>query len=138
MIRSLIVDDNSSDRNFFDSGIVLNYQINGGAVQQVPMMFSGATVYRGVIPEQTPGTMIDYFVTAADMRGNSADGDVVSVTVGGILLGDINCDGAVNLLDVQPFVELLSSGEFNAKGDFDGDGVNTLLDVSGFIAALGG
>lgn len=138
VIRSLIVDDNSSDRNFFDSGIVLNYQINGGAVQQVPMMFSGATVYRGVIPEQTPGTMIDYFVTAADMRGNSADGDVVSVTVGGILLGDINCDGAVNLLDVQPFVELLSSGEFNAKGDFDGDGVNTLLDVSGFIAALGG
>ena len=138
VIRSLIVDDNSSDRNFFDSGIVLNYQINGGAVQQVPMMFSGATVYRGVIPEQTPGTMIDYFVTAADMRGNSADGDVVSVTVGGILLGDINCDGAVNLLDVQPFVELLSSGEFNAKGDFDGDGINTLLDVSGFIAALGG
>ncbi len=138
VIRSLIVDDNSSDRNFFDSGIVLNYQINGGAVQQVPMMFSGATVYRGVIPEQTPGTMIDYFVTAADMRGNSADGDVVSVTVGGILLGDINCDGAVNLLDVQPFVELLSSGEFNAKGDFDGDGINTLLDVNGFIAALGG
>lgn len=52
------------------------------------------------------------------------------------LLGDINCDGIVDLLDVQPFVNLLTNGEFAAKADFDGDEMVTLLDVSMFVAAL--
>ena len=138
VVRALIVDDMTSDRNFFDNGIVLNYSINGGANVQVPMMFSGATVYRGVIPTQKPGATVDYSVTATDMAGNTGSGETVSITVGGILLGDINCDGSVDLLDVQPFVELLGSGEFSPKGDFDGDGVITLLDVDGFISALTG
>ena len=138
VIRALIVDDNSSDRNFFDSGITLNYSVDGGPEQQVPMMFSGATVYRAVIPQQLPGSTIDYYVTAADRVGNTANGDLVSISVGGVLLGDINCDGELNLLDVQPFVDLLASGTFNPKGDFDGDGAITLLDVSGFVGALGG
>ena len=53
-----------------------------------------------------------------------------------VLLGDINCDGVVNLLDVAPFVELLSNGEFSPKADFDGDGAVTLLDISPFVDAL--
>ena len=53
------------------------------------------------------------------------------------LVGDINGDGAVNLLDVEPFVELVSSGEFDKAGDINGDGVVNLLDVAGFIKLLG-
>ena len=55
-----------------------------------------------------------------------------------VLLGDINCDGAVNLLDVGPFVDLISSGEFSPKGDFDSDGAVNLLDVSPFIDTIAG
>ena len=136
VVRARITDDNSSDRNFFDSGIELHYSVNGGADQQVDMMFSGGTIYRGVIPVQSAGATIEYFVSASDMAGNTGIGQSVSVTVGGVLLGDVNCDGSVDLLDVTPFIDLIVSGEFSAKADFDQSGTVNLLDVSPFIDAL--
>ena len=54
------------------------------------------------------------------------------------LLGDVNCDGAVNLLDVGPFVELISESLFDAKADINEDGVVNLLDVGPFVALLSG
>ena len=60
------------------------------------------------------------------------------VTVDAVLLGDVNRDGAVNLLDVGPFIDLLNNGTFQEEGDMNGDGVVNLLDVDPFIAALGG
>lgn len=53
-----------------------------------------------------------------------------------VVLGDVNCDGVVDLLDVQPFVNLLTNGDFSNKADFDQDGEVTLLDVSLFVEAL--
>ncbi len=52
------------------------------------------------------------------------------------LLGDVNCDGEVNLLDVNPFVELLASGGYSPKADMNMDGAVDLLDVNLFIDAL--
>ena len=52
------------------------------------------------------------------------------------LLGDVNCDGEVNLLDVEPFVEALSSGEYEMKADINQDGVVDLLDVAPFVDLL--
>ena len=56
----------------------------------------------------------------------------------GGLIGDVNCDGSVDLLDVGPFVEVLSNNEFNAKADIDGNGVINLLDVTPFVELLSG
>ena len=56
----------------------------------------------------------------------------------GVLVGDVNCDGIVNLLDVGPFVEVLTNGKFNAKADINGDGQVNLLDVGPFVELLGG
>ena len=53
-------------------------------------------------------------------------------------LGDVNCDGAINLLDVQPFVDLLTTGGFSDKADFNGDGQVNLLDIAGFVDAISG
>ena len=58
------------------------------------------------------------------------------VVQGGV--GDVNCDGEVNLLDVAPFVELLSNGGFSEKADINQDGSLDLLDVSPFVALLSG
>ena len=53
-----------------------------------------------------------------------------------ILLGDINGDNAVNLLDVQPFVTALSGGGSSPEADINQDGVVNLLDVQPFVALL--
>ena len=55
---------------------------------------------------------------------------------GAFVRGDINCDGAVNLLDVGPFVDQVSSGVFSNKADVNGDGSVNLLDVDPFVALL--
>ena len=54
------------------------------------------------------------------------------------VVGDINCDGEVNLLDVGPFVDLLSNGGFSTKADINGDGNVDLLDVGPLVALLAG
>ena len=54
------------------------------------------------------------------------------------MVGDVNCDGAVDLLDVTPFVELITTGEFSVKADINMDGSVDLLDVTPFVALLTG
>ena len=53
-----------------------------------------------------------------------------------LLLGDVNCDGVVDLLDIAPFVDLIVNGEFSEKADFNLDSVVDLLDVAPFVDAL--
>lgn len=52
--------------------------------------------------------------------------------------GDLNRDGSVNLLDVGPFVDALTSGEFACQADLNNDGDVNLLDVDPFVTLLGG
>ena len=59
-------------------------------------------------------------------------------TDSGGLLGDVNCDGFVDLLDVGPFIDLLIGGGFNSKADINQDGVVDLLDVGPFVDILTG
>ena len=52
--------------------------------------------------------------------------------------GDVNCDGMVNLLDIEPFVDAISNDGFDPKADINDDGADDLLDVAGFVALLAG
>ncbi len=54
------------------------------------------------------------------------------------LLGDVNLDGVVNGLDVDPFVGLVTTGTFQPEGDMNGDGAVNGLDVAPFVAAVVG
>ena len=60
----------------------------------------------------------------------------ISLEISTGILGDINCDGVINLLDVVPFVEILSTGTSNAKADINQDSVVDLLDVDPFVQLL--
>lgn len=61
-----------------------------------------------------------------------------TVKSGTLILGDVNCDGVVNLLDVAPFVELISNGQFSEKADLNLDRNVNLLDVQPFVELLSG
>ena len=52
------------------------------------------------------------------------------------LLGDVNMDGIVDLLDVNPFVNILTNGGFVCEADINQDGVVDLLDVDPFVDLL--
>ena len=61
-----------------------------------------------------------------------------AVRIPQFLLGDVNLDGAVDLLDVAPFVDLLANGGFLPEADINQDGVVDLLDVAPFVDLLAG
>ena len=78
--------------------------------------------------------------------GNPGDGSegcfmlngYLEVDSGDVLLGDVNLDGFVNLLDVAPFVDRVSNGVFQAEADVNQDGLVNLLDVAPFVQILTG
>lgn len=55
-----------------------------------------------------------------------------------VLLGDCNQDGVVNLVDINPFIMILSTASFLAEADCNEDGIVNILDVNPFIAILNG
>ena len=55
-----------------------------------------------------------------------------------LLPGDVNQDGAVDFLDISPFIGILSVGGVQAEADIDGSGAVNFLDISPFIEILSG
>ncbi len=91
----------------------------------------------------TPTDQMRVRFTASDTGSPSiveagVDGVTIEVVdcMAGTLLGDVNLDGAVNLLDVAPFVDLISNSEFQLEADINMDGNVDLLDVGPFIDLL--
>ena len=71
---------------------------------------------------------------------SSAEFDDLAIPAfaGELILGDVNGDGEVNLLDVGPFVDLLGTGGYLPAADINGDGAVNLLDVGPFVDLIGG
>ena len=87
------------------------------------------------------GSATEADVTVIWADGRSMDmGQVVAnqfmVVSQGFLLGDVNDDGVIDLLDVAPFIDLIINGGFNPAADLNGDGLVDLLDVSPFVDLL--
>ena len=53
-----------------------------------------------------------------------------------IRVGDVNLDGAVDFLDISPFIQALTSGAFQSEADINKSGEVDFLDIAGFIALL--
>ena len=56
--------------------------------------------------------------------------------ISAVLLGDVNLDGSVDVLDVSPFVTQIVVGIFQAEADINKDGSVNLLDVEPFVEIL--
>lgn len=68
----------------------------------------------------------------------SIDGIVVIPGIPDFIIGDVNGDGVVNLLDVAPFVTAVSNGDYIPAADTNQDGAINLLDVDPFVGLLAG
>ncbi len=70
-----------------------------------------------------------------------SDGSVVVVGDGhdtAVLKGDVDLDGTVNFLDINPFIGVLSSGGTQAEADCNCDDEVNFLDIQAFIDILSG
>ena len=59
-----------------------------------------------------------------------------ALVVPAVLLGDANCDGIIDFLDIAAFVAILSGGAPKPEADIDQNGIVDFLDITPFIAIL--
>ena len=52
--------------------------------------------------------------------------------------GDANCDGATDLLDVEPFVQMILNNKYKHEADMNSDGRIDLLDIPAFVEVFTG
>ena len=60
---------------------------------------------------------------------------------GSFIFGDPNCDGAINALDIEDFIDLLFNGGLpcnTCTGDTNADGTIDALDIEPFLNCLFG
>ena len=85
-------------------------------------------------------------ITGPNALGISNDGQVLNATFNtaqinvtpDVLLGDVNLDGKVNLLDIADFVDRISMNQYQAEADINQDELVNLLDVEPFVQILSG
>lgn len=100
----------------------------------LPANATFASVLASVDEMRLTGAVPGFFFNSAffDVRI-----DNISIATG-CLIGDVNMDGSINLLDVAPFVDLIASGMFQCEADTNQDRLLNLLDVAGFVEILAG
>jgi hypothetical protein len=79
----------------------------------------------------------DAFITGDEVVVGTTWSDVVP-SAPGFDLGDVNMDGEVNGLDVDPFVDVLLNGPYQVEADMNKDNEVNGLDVDPFVAAVVG
>ena len=137
-----------------DDTLLIEISNNGGAswTNLETVGPTGADIDGGWVAKQiriadfvAPTNNMRFRFTASDVGSASiveAGIDAFQITfvecADDVLHGDVNLDGEVNLLDVGPFVAVLSSGGFQAEADVNKDGVVDLLDVQDFVSLLSG
>jgi len=114
------------------------FQITSPALADyVQDVLDGVASNNGLLLKAATETVLGSASRVTTREGGNAAKLIVTVGTG-VLLGDVNLDGAVNLLDVGPFVDLLTNSMFQLEGDINEDGDVNLLDVGPFVAILTG
>ena len=107
-------------------------------------LVTGTIFFRG---EQRPPAGTYIAIVRVSLDGvNFVEQDTNTVEISGpvivgggvdtILFGDLNSDGAVDFLDVAPFIQALANGVFTAAADINQDGAVGFLDIAPFIVLL--
>ena len=79
------------------------------------------------------GTPHQFTINYSGGSGN----DITLTSVANVFkLGDCNQDGAVDFLDIAPFISILSATDFLAEADTNEDGMVNFLDIAPFITLL--
>lgn len=137
VIRASISDGMTSDRGPFLQSVLLLYAIQNSSapVVDVPMVWSGHQIYRGVLPTPPCGVTVEYWVHATDWAGNSSSSEVVILKgAGHSPVGDLDGSGTV---DADDLGILLGAFGLTGEGDLTGDGITDADDLGILLSVFG-
>lgn len=116
----------------------LNLELRDSAGDLIDQSISSVdNVEHIFIPEDSPLCEGSYLLKVSNSNLLATDfGLAWRGTLSPFLLGDVNEDGAVDFLDVSPFITILATNGYQREADTDKNGVVDFLDISPMIALL--
>ena len=114
-IRVALYENGSWDTNRRSTG-VLEYTVNGGGVQSVPLVYIGGQLFRGVIPAGTVGN-VQYTAKMTDLGGNVGVSATLSFSVSG---GTVNyCTAGTSAAGCQALMSTTGTPSATAASGFN-------------------
>ena len=135
-----------------DPGDTVVVEAIGSFERDALVTYGGTSGTPGVYTPGTPWTMIGSSTgTATGMLevanvpgGGTPEGNVgafritITPATGDVLKGDLDLDGNVSFLDINPFINVLAANGSQAEADCNCDGSVNFLDIQPFIDILAG
>ncbi|TWT41996.1 Proprotein convertase P-domain protein [Phycisphaerae bacterium RAS1] len=132
-----------------DGSVTMTVVASGGSLsyqwRKNGMDISGATSSSYTIDPVLPGDAGTYTVVVSNVCG-SIESDPVVIAVG--LKCDSNCDGFINILDINPFIQAIADPaqyiidhpgcDLICHNDINRDGNVDILDINPFVACVAG
>ena len=103
-----------------------------GPFSEFPMELELENIYNGYFPHLNASESIDYFITATNSVGNSSYHPNAGWHVfesPNIILGDINGDEILNVLDIVLMINMILANEYTQGADVNQDNSVDILDV---------
>lgn len=88
------------------------------------------------LPNENLNLLTGSITSVEQMNFDALAEKLNNILAGPFLLGDVNLDEVTNFQDIGPFINVLSSGEYQAQSDCDRNGVVNFLDIPAFIREL--
>lgn len=137
-VHAFTFNDEGKKSHYVDGELVAEESGTGGVVMGgVQWWASNGGWHRAADIDFAEGIFYDEVVSGDDRAGIEAYLMDKWLSPGG-LPGDVNLDGEINGLDVDPFVDVLLNGPFQAEADMNEDGEVNGLDVDMFVEAVVG
>ena len=131
-------------------GLILDSNFNISGFIDNPEFTNGAENFESWLETISPGISSSFISLDVNsiatgngelffaVNGSAGESVLVNVEIGSEPgePGDVNQDGKVNFLDISPFIQVLSSGEYQIEADVNQSGEVNFLDISPFIQVL--
>jgi len=121
----------------FEPWVFHTYTLTTSTMQTYTLAIDGSVVWNGVMSPYGPASVVRFGDLVVGNPSRSR-WDYVRYGVVSVLAGDVNCDGTVDFLDINPFVAALTvpadmpgCGVLNA--DINQDGVVDFADINPFV-----
>ena len=121
-----------SDESLESVTLNWKYSSEDGPFSQVELVHNSDNTYLGAFPALNLNSLIEYFITATNLDGNTVSHPNAGwhlFTTLDFMLGDINEDTFINVQDIVLVINLVLSQQYNNLADLNSDGTIDVLDV---------
>tara|TARA_B100000029_G_scaffold461684_1_gene493654 strand:- start:1592 stop:3469 length:1878 start_codon:yes stop_codon:yes gene_type:complete len=131
-IQAEVIDYSNSNINLESVIVSWKYSAEDGPFSEFSLAQELDNFYFGEFPSLNSNTEIEYYITATNVLGESfshpSTGWHIFTTLNAIL-GDVNSDGILNVLDIVLMINMILANEYNGIADVNSDGFVNVLDV---------